>query len=61
MVTLGNIFNNLYWKIRGLSIDGEFLNNLRLADIVHIANSREELERLINEFDAVCMVFSIEL
>ncbi len=39
MATLESIFRKLNWENKGVTIDGEFLNNLRLANL-HIPMHR---------------------
>ncbi len=45
---LEEIFKKLEWDDMGLTIDGEYLNNLRFADdIVLLSNSGEDFEKMI--------------
>ncbi len=47
---LEEIFKKLEWDDMELKIDGEYLNNLRLADdIVLLSNSGEDLEKMISD------------
>jgi hypothetical protein len=50
--SLEEVFRNLGWEEKGIKINGEWLNNLRFADdTVLIAQSREDLQAMLDEFE----------
>ena len=47
---LESLFRQLTWETRGLTIDGEYLSHLRLADdIIICANTPHELQQMLKE------------
>ncbi len=51
---LEEIFKKLHWELKGISINGKLLNNLRFADdIALIAKNWEKLEKMILELNEV--------
>ena len=49
---LEQVFRRLNWDNKGITINGEQLNHLRISDdIVLIGNSCEETEEMLNELN----------
>ena len=47
--TLESIFRRLNWENKGVKIDGEFLSNLRFADIFLCTETPQELQQMLQE------------
>ncbi|VDO25080.1 unnamed protein product [Haemonchus placei] len=53
---------NLNWEERGYPVNGKKVNNLRFTDvIVLISSSRAEMEKVVNEFNAVSRRIGVEM
>ncbi|XGW22067.1 hypothetical protein V3C99_004770 [Haemonchus contortus] len=53
---------NLDWEERGYSVNGKNVNNLRFADdIVLISSSTAEMEKMVNELNAVSRRIGLEM
>lgn len=63
-IALEEVFKNIEWeeKGKGIEINGKYLSHLRFADdVVILAETREELEKMINELNDKSKIAGLEI